>query len=460
MKARFLIVLGLVLAFALLAACAPAAAPTQAPPPPAAATQAPAPPPAATQAPSGVKPVIKVWYKKEFTDKIDALVKKWTTDFEKANNVTVDLTFITMADAPTKYVAAIESGTTPNVAMVPFWGPPRYYNMGALEDVSDLFVKIGAANGGWLDAAQVATKFDGKYWGVPENITTEPLFMRTDIMKQLGYTDRPKTFDELAKFAADATKLGAGKYYGWGVDYNRSDDGHLGTQMLLWNFGSRTTAEDGKTITFNSPESIAACKYMKDVYQYAPPGAIGWTDSSNNEAWAAGKIAMTQNGPSIWYALKQPGYLPEAANNTHMYDWPTGPKGDSATIAEVFSWVVFKDKDPQKVELSKKFIELTMLPENYDTLAELSWAQESPPHNRGMSSAFMNQPDFADFRKQLARTRVQGWPGPYSVAAADVASQYVFPDMMVSVISGGKTCEQAVTDAEAKIKAIYAKYNK
>ena len=316
--------LGLVLAFAVLATYLPAA-------------------PAAAQAPSGPKPVLKVWYKKEFTRDVDRIVEKWAADFEKANNVTVDLTFITMADAPTKYVAAIESGTTPDVAMVPFWGPPRYYAMNALEDVSDLFVKIGDANGGWLEPAKVATKFDGKYWGVPENMTTEPLYMRTDIMKQLGYTDRPKTYAELAEFARKASVLGAGKLYGWGVTVNRSDDGHLGSQMMLWNFGSRTTAEDGKTITFNSPETVAGCKYAVEVYKYAPPGALGWTDPSNNQAWAADQIAMTKNGPSIWWETKQPGYLPQVAKNTHMYDWPTGPKGDSATLAEVFSWVIFKN---------------------------------------------------------------------------------------------------------------------
>jgi len=438
---KHVVFLGVILAFAMLAAYLPVA-PTQ----------------ADAQTASGSKPVLKVWYKKEFTDKVDGLVKQWAADFEKAKNVTVDLTLITMADAPTKYVAAIESGTTPDVAMVPFWGPPRYYVMNALEDVSDLFAKIGEANGGWLEPAKVATKFDGKYWGVPQNITTEPLYLRTDIMKQLGYTDRPKTYEELAEFVHKATVLGAGKFYGWGVTVNRSDDGHLGAQMILWNFGSRITAEDGKTITFNSPESIAGCKYAVRVYKDAPPGAVGWTDPSNNEAWAAGKIAMTQNGPSIWYAAKQPGYSAEVAKNTHMYDWPSGPKGDSATLAEVFSWVVFKNKDPQKVALAKQWIEFTMEPSRYDPLAELSWAQESPPHNRGMALPFMNQSDFSDFRKQLARSRVQGWPGPYTPAAADVASEYVLCDMMVSAISGGKTCEQAVADAEAKIKSIYARY--
>jgi len=93
-------------------------------------------------------------------------------------------------------------------------------------------------------------------------------------------------------------------------------------------------------------------------------------------------------------------------------------------------------------------------------IAKSSWAQEGPAHVRGMATDFMQQGDFADLRKAIERSSVQGFPGPYTVAAADVASEYIFPDMMVSVIVDGKTCEEAVLKAHQKIQMIYARYNK
>jgi multiple sugar transport system substrate-binding protein len=161
-----------------------------------------------------------VWYKKEFTQETLDILTQWAKEFGDKMGVKVDLTFVTMADAPTVYVSAIESRTTPDVAMVPFWGPPRYQNMNALTEVTDLAKEIGDANGGWLKSSETAVTFDGKMFGIPWANVTEPLFLRTDVMKALGYTDRPQTFAELMEFAKKANEFGAGKLFGWGITYN------------------------------------------------------------------------------------------------------------------------------------------------------------------------------------------------------------------------------------------------
>lgn len=458
MKKLFAI-LAVLMAFSLIFTACGSPAPIEEPAAPAEEPAAPAEEPAAPEEPAE-KPTLVVWYKKEFTQATLDLIQQWADEFAAEKNINVDLTFVTMADAPTMYVAAIEAGTTPDVAFVPFWGPPRYFVMGALEDVTDIATELGEANDGWLPASEEAVLFDGKYYGVPFANTTEPLYMRTDVMEQLGYTDRPQTFAELEEFAKAATELGNGEYYGWGVNYNRSDDGHLGVQMLLWNFGSQTTAEDGQTITFNSPETLAGCEYAARMYSegYAPPGAIGWTDGSNNEGWLAGQIAMTQNGPSINYAINQPDAPEGLKDVTQMYDWPTGPTGVSTSLAEAFSWVIFKNDDPVKVDLAKDWIRYLFEPERYDKVAESSWGQEGPAHNRGLNNPYMQQEMFSGLLKAIEKSRVQGWPGPYTPAAADIASEYVLTDMMVSVVADGVSCEDAIAAATTKIEEIYARY--
>lgn len=465
MKKFYLVVSMIMLLSLLLSACgSPAAEPTpvdEAPPTDPEVTQ----PTEEVQAPEAPAEVAEypdtftVWYKKEFTQETLDIVTKWAEDFGKEMGVKVDLTFVTMADAPSVYVSAIESGTTPDVAMVPFWGPPRYHNMGALTEVTDLAKEIGEANGGWLNSSETAVTFDGKMYGLPWANTTQPMFIRTDVLDAVGYTDKPQTFEELKDFVKKATEYGDGDLFGWGITYNRSDDGHLMVQQILWNHGSETTGEDGKFVTFNSPETIAGCEYMKEMMDYAAPGTIGWTDSGNNQAWLAGTIAVTGNGPSIWYALNQPDADPVLKDNTHLYDWPVGPTGISTTIAEAFSWVVFAE-DPGTVALAEEWFRYIYEPERYDLIAESSWAQEGPAHNRGMDTEFMNQPAFADLRKGIDRSSVQGFPGPYTVAAADVASEYILPDMMVSVVVDGVSCEEAVAKAHTKIQLIYSRYFK
>jgi multiple sugar transport system substrate-binding protein len=413
----------------------------------------------AAEEPSGPT-TLTVWYKQEFTEATLELIEEWAAEFGELKGITVDLSFVTMADAPTAYVSAIESHTTPDAAMVPFWGPPRYYTMGALVDVTDIATALGEENDGWLKSSEEAIVFDGRFYGVPWANTTQPLYLRTDVMEALGWDERPETFEDLAEFARQATEYGDGELWGWGITYNRSDDGHLMVQQMLWNHGCTTTAEDGETVTFNSPECVAGCQYMADRYEEgsAAPGAIGWTDGGNNEAWLAGQIAITGNGPSIWYALNQDPALEDLRDSTQMYDWPEGPTGISTSIAEAFSWVIFDNGDPDRVELAKEWIEWLFAPERYDLIAESSWGQEGPAHNRGMETEFMRQPAFQYLREADRRASHQGYPGPYTPAAADVASEYVLPDMMVRVIVDGLTCEAAVEEAAGKIEAIYARY--
>lgn len=462
MRKLYLSVSIIMLLTLILTACAAPATTTAEPAAtqPEAATQ----PAVATEAPTVTQPkTLVVWYKKEMTQNTLDLITQWAEEFGKQKGIKVDLTFVTAADQPTLYVAGIESGTAPDVAMVPFWGPPRYHNMGALADVTDVVTEVGPQNGGFLQQSLDAITFEGKMWGVPWISTTQPMYIRTDVLKAVGLTQAPQTMDELANFADLATKYGAGKLFGWGMGYTHSDDGHLMTQQILWHFGSQTTAEDGKTITFNSPETVAGCNYMAQFYTNgdAVPGAMGWTDSGNNQAWLANQIAITGNGPSVFYALSQPDGDKTLLANTTMYAWPAGvgTKGINASIDEASSWVIFA-KDPGAQSLAKDWLRYIYSPDRLNLIYESSFAQEGPATNSGMKTAFMNQPAFAGLRTAISNAVIQGYPGPYTVAAADVASEYVLPDMMADVIVNKMSCEDAVKKATAKIQAIYARYNK
>ena len=51
---------------------------------------------------------------------------------------------------------------------------------------------------------------------------------------------------------------------------------------------------------------MAALQFAVDTIQkhkIQPPGVMGWTDVSNNEAYMAGKLVTTNNGASLYYAM-------------------------------------------------------------------------------------------------------------------------------------------------------------
>ena len=62
--------------------------------------------------------------------------------------------------------------------------------------------------------------------------------------------------------------------------------------------------DENDKVIINSKETIAALKYAKELYETFIPGTLSWLDPSNNKAFLAGEIGLTQNGISLYYATK------------------------------------------------------------------------------------------------------------------------------------------------------------
>ena len=69
------------------------------------------------------------------------------------------------------------------------------------------------------------------------------------------------------------------------------------TFWLLWAHGGKLV--DAKNnVVINSPETIAALEYAKQLYDTFIPGTLSWLDPNNNKAFLDGQIALTNNGIS------------------------------------------------------------------------------------------------------------------------------------------------------------------
>ena len=80
-------------------------------------------------------------------------------------------------------------------------------------------------------------------------------------------------------------------------------DGNAYCYWLVMAFGGKMVDENQK-VTINSKETIEALKYGKALYETFIPGTQSWLDPSNNKALIAGEVAMTQNGVSLYFSIK------------------------------------------------------------------------------------------------------------------------------------------------------------
>ena len=95
------------------------------------------------------------------------------------------------------------------------------------------------------------------------------------------------------------------KRWGWGMTVNRSGDGDTGVNNILFWHGARWQDKDGQKVTLNTPEAVAAMEWLKETYsdpkwaKMLPPGVNAWNDISNNEAFLAGTLGMTDNAGTV-----------------------------------------------------------------------------------------------------------------------------------------------------------------
>ncbi len=399
------------------------------------------------------KQKLRVWLFKSFVTGANDVLAKQIEAWGKERKVDVELDWETFGDREPKFVAAIEAGNPPDMAEMAHLGPMRY--KAALRDVSKIANELAGAKGGLLPSAEGYTKVDGKFLGVPRYSMISVFYIRKDVMEAKGLKP-PKVYDpdvvEFCKKAQDPSK----DLYGFGQTLNRSDDGDGYMDNILWNYGGGAWDKDGKPAlaTTNLKANIAALQFSVDTivkHKIQPPGVMGWTDVSNNEAYMAGKIVTTNNGASLYYALvakKHP-----LAPKTQLILTPGGPAGSFVT-ASCYNWGIF-----QKTKYADLCEDLIRWLEDESRFAEytkVSIGQAGPVYKKRVEDPYWkSDPNFTAILQNILKSVPLGYPGPVTPAAAEARGQHILTDMAGRVVTGGLSAEAALKEAHGRLEEIH-----
>lgn len=399
------------------------------------------------------KPTLKVWLFKSFVTASNSILEKQIKTWAEKKNVNVEIEFSTFNDIFTKYAAAIEAGNPPDVGELDHLAPVRYKGMGQLLPITDVVNKIKEMSGGFTNENRInaIAQHDKEYWALPRYSLLSMFFARKDLLDAKGLKI-PDTWEEVVDVAKKVQDVNAG-IYGFGQTVNRSFDGDGWMSAVLWGHGASWTDTTGTKVTLDSPETRIALQFAVDTYKVhkvQPPGAEGWTDSSNNEAWLAGKLAMTNNGASIYYALESQKHA--LTDKTRLAITPKGPKG-RFTEDVVYNLGIFKkSKNP---ELAKELLIYLNSPEQWVEYMKSSSGQAAPVYaNHAKESYWTSNPNYTAARDNGEFARAIGYPGPVTPAAAEVRAQHVLTDMASQVLQGTKI-DDAVKAAHKRVETIY-----
>ncbi|HEV8310663.1 MAG TPA: extracellular solute-binding protein [Methylomirabilota bacterium] len=396
------------------------------------------------------RPPFFAWLFRSFVPGVNDVLAKQIEAWAKERKLTPAIDWATFGERDQRLRAGVETGL-PHVTEMNAFGPIRYKAL--LQDVSKLATELAAARGGLLPGAAGTTKVDGTVLAVPRYTMINAFYIRKDVMEDKGLTP-PKLYDPDVIAFARKTQNPVKDLWGFGQTLNRCDDGEGFMQSLLWDYGGGVWDNDGKPAlaTSNREANLKALQFAVDSilkHKIQPPGVMDWTDVSNNEAYLAGKLVTTNNGPSLYYALVQR----LLASRTLLVPTPGGPAG-SFLASNLYSWGVFA-RGPG-FQLAEDMIRWVEDEKRFAEYVRASIGVAGPVYTARARDPYWKEDANAEAILQNSLRGVHpGYPGPMTPAAVDVQSQNVLTDMAARAVIGGLSPETALKEAHQRVEEIY-----
>ena len=396
---------------------------------------------------------VTLWMKKGLVDASNSMIVQRGKEFENKNNVKVNVEIIPYEEFLPKWISAIETGLTPDVSFFGYQEIGEFYEKDVLMDLSTLYNKIEKEQGAFYPNLKNAITFQGKQFGIPFWAEAIVMYYRKDILAAAGFKFVPQTWEEYRKIVKATTDPAKG-IYGAGIGYGKGNsDSEWFTRSVLWSFGGAEVDKDGKTVIINSPESIAAIKYISNIFSVdkaTPPSSIGWDDSGNNNAYLSGQAVTVFNTGSIANIAKTEN--PELYKNTGLVPFPAGPKGRFIPGIENTLGIFKNSKSP---DIAKQLIEFLMEKEWY-----ASWIDKSAPLLCPVYSELGNMPIWKlpmnePFIQSVKNFTFLGYKSKFSSKIGQVYNLRLLNDTIYEMLFNKISPEKSMQNLQAKIEEIY-----
>lgn len=369
-----------------------------------------------------------------------------TKKFTEKTGVEVKIDNESWEDVRPKAAVAANIGSGPDIIIGWYDDPHQYPDK--LVDLTDLAEGLGSKLGGWYPVCENYGKRDGRWIALPLGAAANCLVYRESWVKEAGFDSFPKDTDGFLKLCQALKKNGHPPGFALG---NAVGDGNMWTHWLLWTFGGKMVNEKNEVV-INSPETIKALEYAKELYQTFIPGTASWLDSHNNKAFLSDKISITNNGISVYYAAKSKKM--DIAGDINHAPFPIGPVGHPTELHLFTQAMVFKhSKYPNA---AKEYLRFMWDKEQYEPWQQAAMGYITQPLKAYEANPiWTSDPKHTPYRDTMARMLPNGNAGTLGYASAAAMADFIVVNMVAEAATGSASPKDAAAKAEKRAKRYY-----
>lgn len=373
-----------------------------------------------------------------------------TKKFTQATGIEVVVDYEGWEDLRPKTAVAANVGSGPDVVLS--WLDDAFQFPEKLVEVSDLADYLGKKYGGWFEVPAKYGKEKGGTWiALPYGGSGACMCYRKSWLNEAGFEELPTDMEGFLKASQAMKKKGHPSGIALGNAVGDGNNWH----WALWAFGGAMVDESNHVI-IDSPQTVQALEYAKELYPTFIPGTLSWLDPSNNKAYLAGDIGITPNGISIYYVAKnsEDPKLRAIAEDTYHAQLPIGPVGRPTDTSTVVSASIFKySKYPNA---AKKYLQFMFEAPQYgawQTACIGYWAPSLAAYNE--LPFWTEDPKVTPYRDITKRMLWFGYKGDLGYASSATLAEYIVVQMFANVCSGTLTPKEAAAEAARRAKRYY-----
>ncbi|HYR00539.1 MAG TPA: ABC transporter substrate-binding protein [Casimicrobiaceae bacterium] len=320
-----------------------------------------------------------------------------------------------------------------------------------LVDMTDVANYLGKKYGGWYPVCEQYMKH-GKGWiGIPLGCAGNAIVYRESQVKAAGFDKFPRDMDGFMKLMKALKEKGTPG--GFALGHATGDQAWA--HWLFWAFGGKLVNEKNQVV-IDSPETLRALEYAKELYPTFVPGTLSWLDPNNNKAFLDNQISVTANGISIYYAAKTSSdpKLQEMAKDIQHANFPIGPVGVPTEFNLFLNQMVYKYTKYPKA--AKEYIRFMMEEEQFGPWMQASIGYVCHPLKAyEKNPIWTSDPKHTPYREAMAVMRPLGYAGEMGYASAGCIADFIVLDMVAEAASGSKTPKEAAERAQKRAERYY-----